>query len=134
MPIRALSASTSRPATNTWPSVAASVPATSLRIVDLPQPDGPTSATNSPCSMRNDVSLSAVTWFLAPPNVTRTFSRSMTLPTGSGRESAIALGSLAGDRGHGGVVIFWRRRRHFLDRVNRTAGAARLFVQGAVLH
>src|ERR1700761_6712090 len=133
MPIRALSASTSRPATNTWPSVAASVPATSLRMVDLPQPEGPTSATNSPCAMRKEVSASAVTWFL-PPKVTRTFSRSMTFPTGSERASAITSASFAGDRRHGGVGVLRRRRRHLLDRVNRASGAARRFVQHAVFH
>src|ERR1700744_399657 len=102
-------------------------------MVDLPQPEGPTSATNSPCAMRKEVSLSAVTWFL-PPKVTRTFSRSMTFPTGSGRESAMTSASFAGDGGHGGIGVFRRRLWHFLDRVNRAAGAARRFVQHAVLH
>src|SRR6202161_4156454 len=115
MPTRALSAPPPRPATNTWPSVALSVPATSFRIVDLPQPEGPTSATNSPWLMRKEVSASAVTWFFAPPNVTLTFSRSMTFPTGSATESDIVLAFSAGDRGHGGVGVFGRRRRHPLD-------------------
>src|ERR1700723_2621887 len=135
MPTRALSAPPARPATNTWPSVALSVPATSFRMVDLPQPEGPTRATNSPWLMRNEVSASAVTWFFAPPNVTRTFSRSMTFPTGSATASDIVLAFFAGgDRGHGGVGIFGRRRRHPLNGMDRAAGAAGLLVQHAVLH
>src|SRR5580698_1304170 len=107
MPIRAYSAPTWRPATLPWPAVALSVPAHSLRMVSLLQPEGPTRATNSPWVMRSDVSASAVTWFLAPPNVTLTFSRSMTFPTGSATASDIVLAFFAGgDRGHGGVGVF----------------------------
>ena len=36
------------PATVTTPVVAGKSPVTSFMIVDLPQPDGPTTATNSP--------------------------------------------------------------------------------------
>src|ERR1700684_1533449 len=135
MPTRALSAPPPRPATNTWPSVALSVPATSFRIVDLPQPEGPTSATNSPWLMRKEGSASAVTWFFAPPNVTLTFSRSMTFPTGSASAADIVLAFFSGgDRVHGSIRVFRRRRRHPLDGVNRAAGAAGLFVQHAVFH
>src|ERR1700731_3515940 len=84
--------------------------------------------------MRKEVSASAVTWFFAPPNVTRTFSRSMTFPTGSATESDILLAFSAGDRGHGGVGIFRGWRRHPLDGMDRAAGAAGLLVQHAVLH
>ena len=37
------------PATDTRPAVAAVRPATTRSSVDLPQPDGPTGAANSPC-------------------------------------------------------------------------------------
>ena len=46
---------TSRLATSTPPELGRSRPATSLRMVDLPQPLGPTRATKSPCSMRRSV-------------------------------------------------------------------------------
>ena len=39
---------TTRPAIDTVPEVISSSPAIIRRRVDLPQPDGPTSATNSP--------------------------------------------------------------------------------------
>ena len=48
MPIRSALAATSRPPTTTTPDVGFTSPLTSLRIVDLPQPDGPTRARNSP--------------------------------------------------------------------------------------
>ena len=38
------------PSRNTPPLVAGNSPARMLSVVDLPQPDGPSSATNSPCS------------------------------------------------------------------------------------
>src|ERR1700722_11558135 len=139
MPTRALSAPTSRPATNTWPLVALSVPATSFRMVDLPQPEGPTRATNSPWLMRSEVSASAVTRFLAPPKATPTFSRSITLLIREdvGWSSGAFIGLTffdGGDNGHRGVGVAWRGRRHLLDRVNGAAGAARFLLQDSVLH
>jgi hypothetical protein len=61
IPTRTGSAPTSRPATSTPPLDALISPVTSLRMVDLPQPDGPTSAMKSPCSMRRSVASSAFT-------------------------------------------------------------------------
>ncbi len=62
MPMRTGSAPSSRPATIHIAGASAVIsPPTSFRIVDLPQPDGPTSATKSPLAMRRVVSSSAVT-------------------------------------------------------------------------
>ncbi len=61
MPTRTGSAPTSRPATNTQPDEALIRPVTSLRMVDLPHPDGPTSATKSPLAISRLVSASAAT-------------------------------------------------------------------------
>ena len=58
MPTRTGSAPTSRPRDeHVAARRAESDPVTSLRIVDLPQPDGPTSATKSPFSIRRSVSV-----------------------------------------------------------------------------
>src|ERR1700722_8836989 len=138
MPIRTWLAPTSRPATNTWPCEAVSVPATSLRMVDLPQPEGPTRATNSPWVIRNDVSASAVTLFLSPPNVTPTFSRSITLPAGiagGAGEASIGLAFCrGGDGGHRRIGVARLSRRHLLEGMHRAAAAARVLLQDAILH
>ena len=47
------------PPTVTSPPEAGSRPVTSFMIVDLPQPDGPTTAMNSPLSMASVASASA---------------------------------------------------------------------------
>jgi hypothetical protein len=60
-PTRTGSAPTSRPAINKHPLDARINPAMSLRIVDLPHPDGPTRATKSPAKILRSVSCSAVT-------------------------------------------------------------------------
>src|SRR5690348_2579575 len=54
----------SSPSTRTLPSGGANNPAATLRRVDLPQPDGPTSATNVPAAMPSEMSLTTV---CAPP-------------------------------------------------------------------
>ena len=51
MPTPLIGAVTFWPATRTSPPVAGSRPVTSFMMVDLPQPDGPTTAMNSPLSM-----------------------------------------------------------------------------------
>ncbi len=52
MPVIFSGLSTSRPSTTTVPSLGNCSPVASFIIVDLPQPDGPTMAANSPCLMR----------------------------------------------------------------------------------
>ena len=52
MPMSAMGSRTMRPATVTVPSVAGRSPATMRSRVDLPQPLGPTSETNSPAPTR----------------------------------------------------------------------------------
>ena len=47
------------PATRTSPPLAAIRPVTNFMMVDLPQPEGPTTATNSPLSMPSVASASA---------------------------------------------------------------------------
>src|SRR5882757_6517770 len=59
MPTLLKGPATSRSATTTPPLVARLRPDTSLSSVDLPQPDGPTTATNSPLPMRSDAPSSA---------------------------------------------------------------------------
>src|SRR5690348_12576073 len=54
----------SSPSTRTLPSGGASSPAATLSKVDLPQPDGPTSATKVPAAMLSEMSLTTV---CAPP-------------------------------------------------------------------
>jgi hypothetical protein len=65
MPTSAIGRVTERPPTTTRPVVAGRSPAMILRSVDLPQPDGPTSARNSPWSTVNEIPLSASTGPLA---------------------------------------------------------------------
>src|SRR3984893_10704437 len=107
-------------------------------MVDFPQPEGPTSAMNSPCAMRSEVSASAVTRFLLAPKATPTFSRSMTLSTrdaGWSIDLFIGLPSRnRGDECHRGVGVARSGFRHLLDRMNRAAGAARMLLQDPVLH
>jgi hypothetical protein len=55
-----------RPSTRAWPLVGSSSPASTRRIVDLPQPEGPSSARNDPCSVCRCASSSAVTLLPAP--------------------------------------------------------------------
>ena len=52
---------TSVPSISTRPSVTGSSPATMRSVVVLPQPEGPSSVTRSPCSTRNDTRSTAVT-------------------------------------------------------------------------
>ena len=64
MPMSRLFAGTlvrSLPSTDTVPEVASSSPARMRSAVVLPQPDGPSSATNSPGSMRRVSPSSALT-------------------------------------------------------------------------
>ena len=63
MPTRSARAVTSRPPTTMTPELGRTSPLTSRRMVDLPQPEGPTSATNSPSAMRRLVSARAGTAF-----------------------------------------------------------------------
>ncbi|MNY57837.1 hypothetical protein D3C86_1940990 [compost metagenome] len=76
MPMRSALASTSRPPMMTAPLVGCSRPAASRMIVDLPQPDGPTSATNSPSAMRRLVSCSATMAFSCRPKETAAWESS----------------------------------------------------------
>ncbi|MEQ1689746.1 MAG: hypothetical protein ABMA00_00565 [Gemmatimonas sp.] len=55
-----MSVSTRVPSTITSPRVGRSIPASSESSVDLPLPDSPMTATNSPASMDNEMSSSAV--------------------------------------------------------------------------
>ena len=52
---------TSVPPIRTRPPVTASSPATIRNVVVLPQPDGPSSVTSSPCATSNETSSTAVT-------------------------------------------------------------------------
>jgi hypothetical protein len=59
MPTPLIGPVTFSPDTFTSPDDAGSKPVTSFMMVDLPQPDGPTTAMNSPLSMLNVASASA---------------------------------------------------------------------------
>ena len=61
--------STGRPPTRTLPALATSRPATRVSVVDLPQPDGPTTAQNCPGSTVRFTSRRAVNG--APPGVAK---------------------------------------------------------------
>ena len=61
----------------TTPVEGCTSPATSRRMVDLPQPDGPTSATNSPSPIFNVVVASAGTARSPRPKVTETSDNSI---------------------------------------------------------
>ena len=50
---------TSAPPIRIWPAVAISSPAIILSVVVLPQPDGPSSVTSLPASMKSEMSLTA---------------------------------------------------------------------------
>jgi hypothetical protein len=65
MPTSAIGCLTSRPATATVPRVAGRRPATIRSKVDLPQPLGPTSETNSPAPTASEMPASASTGPLA---------------------------------------------------------------------
>ena len=52
---------TSLPPISTRPLVTASSPATMRSVVVLPQPEGPSSVTSSPCATLNETSSTAVT-------------------------------------------------------------------------
>src|SRR5471032_3246316 len=78
--------------------------ATMLRIVLLPQPEGPSSATNSPSSIRNEASSIATT---ALPSATKLLRR----PATSMRQRAETSGGILGMRlleesvGHGILAL-----------------------------
>jgi hypothetical protein len=59
MPTPLIGPVTVAPATRTSPDDAGNRPVTSFMMVDLPQPDGPTTAMNSPLSMLNVASARA---------------------------------------------------------------------------
>ena len=59
MPTMLSGPATSRPLTMTAPALAGHRPVTTFIKVDLPHPDGPTTATNSPVSTASVVPLSA---------------------------------------------------------------------------
>ena len=88
IPIRNALAATSRPPRMTTPVDGCTSPATSRKMVDLPQPDGPTKATNSPSAMRKDVVASAGTARSPRPKVTETSDSSIAIaglpPVGGG--------------------------------------------------
>ena len=79
MPTRSALAATSRPPTMTTPVVGCTSPLTSRKMVDLPQPDGPTSATNSPSAIRSVVFASAGTALAPRPNVTEVSDNSIAI-------------------------------------------------------
>src|SRR6478735_8330383 len=97
---------TSSPSMRIWPEVRSSRPAIRRSSVDLPQPEGPTKTTNSPCP----ISRSAPGMMTASPKALRTFLRLMVpmLLHCSEGEAAdeLLLGEPAEDQdggdGHGG--------------------------------
>ncbi len=75
MPTSGMGSDTVRPATVTVPIVAGLRPATMRSSVDLPQPLGPTSETNSPAPTDKEMSARASTGPLAASYVMPTWSR-----------------------------------------------------------
>src|SRR5919109_1725472 len=74
------------------PAVTSSSPARSRRIVDLPQPDGPTSTMNSPSRISSETSSTATTsssnTFVTPSRTIVAISLSL-LPSGHGAEAVL---------------------------------------------
>ncbi len=66
MPVSARGALSEPPATAMVPWLGASRPATIISRVLLPQPEGPSSATNSPALTVNDVAATASTCWRVP--------------------------------------------------------------------
>ena len=79
MPTRKARAATSRPPTMTTPVDGCTSPLTSRRMVDLPHPEGPTSATNSPSAIRSVVVARAGTARAPRPKVTEASDSSMAM-------------------------------------------------------
>jgi hypothetical protein len=93
MPTRIARAATSRPPTMTTPLVGCTSPLTRRRMVDLPHPDGPTSATNSPSAIRMVVLDKAGTARSPRPKVTEASDSSMAVAV-TGGPSNWALGCM----------------------------------------
>src|SRR5215510_9903026 len=72
------------PFKSTSPSVCGSRPANTLSRVDLPQPDGPTTAMNSPSAIENEISLSARTPVAPRPYLSDRRRTEMTEPGDGG--------------------------------------------------
>ena len=90
MPTRSARAATSRPPTMTTPVVGCTRPLTSRKMVDLPQPDGPTSATNSPSAIRSVVFASAGTARSPRPKVTEASDSSIAIGAGGRSGTGVA--------------------------------------------
>src|SRR5215468_9282372 len=86
----------------TSPAVTSSRPATMRRIVDLPQPDGPTSTMNSPSSVESETSFTAMTSepnrFVMPSSTIRAISSHLPLVPA---KSAPVAAPILTRRGHG---------------------------------
>src|SRR4051812_16831512 len=82
---------TSSPSNRTCPADGSSRPETSLSKVDLPQPDGPTMATNSPDRTLNDTSRSAVTSRFRLRKRTDTSWMSTVVSTAVGADNSLSL-------------------------------------------
>src|SRR5215813_11807026 len=90
-------ASTDAPLTRTCPADGRSKPATMLRRVDLPQPEGPRMAANSLWAMLKSMSRSATTWRSRAANSLET-PRSSTAASGMGLERAPAKQEPRGEK------------------------------------
>src|ERR1700735_5180231 len=107
----------------TCPEVISSSPATIRSVVVLPHPDGPTSATNSPCSISRLRSLTATT---PPANSFRTDSSTMPLTPGDA-PSSCGAGQHAAD-------LTVERQGHDRRRQQRDhAGGGQQWIVGRVL-
>src|SRR3989442_8987560 len=88
---------TSRSPIRTSPAVTSSRPATILRMVDLPHPDGPTRTMNSPSSMRSETLSTATTsWpktLVIPSSTMSAISNLLWWPVGPVSAAPLAAGS-----------------------------------------
>src|SRR5258708_6606838 len=114
---------TAVPATVTEPEVCLSIPPIWASSVDLPQPEGPSRQTNSPCRMSSDTLSSACTFCDAsrPANTIDTRSIAMAVGTLAGVESIMGgataiLSSVTSEfHRHEGVVIDRFGLRHEVE-------------------
>src|SRR5271166_568322 len=118
------SALKSAPATSTRPELARSRPPSTIIKVDLPEPEGPTSPTAAPASMRSEIPRSTLTAPAALGSVRRTSSSRISGFSMFSRHMRQGLGY-----GRGGAFV---NRRPVLALITLLLGTAPLaFIPGA---
>jgi hypothetical protein len=74
-------------------------------MVDLPQPEGPTSATNDPSGMRRLVSARSGTEFAPTPKLTQAFESSIASAGAPSRPAPVESGAAVTGKGGGWMLM-----------------------------